>query len=80
MGYNVMHSITAEALADPDTSLQFTLKLLADFAQRFQLDVTKEFSELFACWNCGQPNPAKTSDPNYCANGVARLEIYEALP
>jgi hypothetical protein len=82
MGYHVISrtvTLSAEQLRDSAFALLFSLKMLAEFATRFQLDVTREFDLLFACWNCGQPEPSKTFDPHYCANGLARMAIYQAL-
>ena len=62
-------------LADPETNLIQALKMLARFAEAFQLDLTKEFSELATCWNTGAPNRV-TYDPNYCSNLLARMQIY----
>ena len=82
MGYHVISrtiTLTADQLANPAIALPLSIKMLADFAQRFQLDVTREFDLLFACWNCGHPDPSDTFDKNYCAKGVARMQLYEKL-
>ena len=81
MGYNALafHLAAAETLQDPPTNLNVALRMLADFAQRFGLDLAADFEALFDCWNTGRPN-GKTFDPNYVANGIARMQIYAALP
>lgn len=80
MGYhilepNVGHSMGVDALKAPNTHLAMALRLLAEFAHEFQLDVTTEFEQLFRCWNSGQPDGA-TFDPKYIPNGLARMKIY----
>jgi hypothetical protein len=80
MGYQVIEfgkKITN--LTDPAASLTFTCMLLTQFANRFDLDLRTEFAQLFACWNCGQPDPSKTYDPQYCARGIARMALYSRL-
>jgi len=52
---------------------------LADFAARNTLDLTRDFSQLFDCWNTGRPH-APTADPQYIPNGLRRMELYKALP
>jgi hypothetical protein len=59
-------------------NLQFALVLLAYFANKYQLDLQKEFAELFTCWNTGEPD-GKTFDPNYVPNGLARMQTYAQL-
>jgi hypothetical protein len=63
-------------LADPETNLTFALKMLAQFAERFQLDVRSEFSDLFHCWNGGHPT-APTFDPAYSQNGLTLMAEYQ---
>jgi hypothetical protein len=81
MGYEAIpfHQNSAEALRNPATELVIATKMLADFAQRFSLDVSKDFSDLFDTWNTGRVH-APTFDPNYIPNGLARKAAYEALP
>lgn len=57
-----------------------TIRLLAEFAHRFQLDLAKDFKDLFDCWNSGDPvaGPRHTFDPQYVAKGIARMELYLA--
>lgn len=77
MGYQVlMFGRKLTSLTDPRENLSFATVLLAQFANRHHLDMRNEFTELFACWNTGGPDPTKTYDPNYCANGVARMVLY----
>ena len=78
MGYNAMDA-GIDRLKHPTASLWQTTKLLAQFAHRFQLDPATDFPPLFACWNTGQPDPTRTFDPNYVANGESRMKIYADL-
>jgi hypothetical protein len=81
MGYETLPLRTTIAdLRFPASSLRETLRILADFANRWQLDLASEFAELFRCWNTGRPHNATTADPNYVPNGIARMKIYETLP
>ena len=74
-------------LLEPQFNLNLAVRLLARFAQAFQLDLRTEFESLLRCWNTGQPadNPktprieGRTSDPKYVENGLARMEIYRGL-
>lgn len=84
MGYNIfgldMPLINRpEILAQPMSNLSVALRLLAEFAHRWQLDLQKDFTELFACWNTGRPDPSKTYDPQYVSNGLRRMAIYKGL-
>lgn len=58
--------------------IDFSVLLLTIFANRNQLDMTREFAELFACWNTGRPD-GKTFDPQYVPNGLARMGIYDQI-
>ena len=51
------------------------LRLLAEFAAGYQLDLGHEFPEMFCCWNTGRPY-GRTYDPHYVARGLARMELY----
>lgn len=64
-------------LADPQTNLIQAVRMLSNFAERFQLDLTKEFDELFHCWNTGQPD-RPTYDPLYAAKGIARMALWQS--
>lgn len=80
MGYNAMAMNQGpEKLKDPAAALSISLQMLAQFVHRFQLDPITDFSPMFACWNTGGPDPAKTFDPNYVPNGLARMKIYAEL-
>lgn len=79
MGYEaIAFGTSVSALQTPSTELPIACRMLADFARRNGLDVNKDFSELFDCWNTGRPH-APTADPQYIPNGLARMKIYEAL-
>ena len=61
-------------LANPAVNLLTAVDLLEEFMHRFQLLPT-EFERLFKCWNTGSP-VGRTYDPNYVANGLARIAAY----
>ena len=83
MGYHVLDSLinpgSIENLKDGAGNLVVTLRMLAQFARRFDLDVTKDFEQLFRCWNTGQPD-GKTFDQNYALNGLTRMAVWTSLP
>jgi hypothetical protein len=79
MGYHLVgRPGTVLDLVEPRFHFRFALELLADFAERYQLDVTREFAEMFRCWNTGQPYGA-TTDPRYVEKGLRRMEVYRRL-
>jgi len=76
MGFHVIgRRGTPRDLLEPRFHYRFANQLLAEFAQRYQLDLGREFAELFRCWNTGGPD-GKTADPAYVENGLRRMEIY----
>jgi len=83
MGYHILESSapvkTIAALQDPAMHLAMALRLLAQFAAQFQLDVTKDFSAMLHCWNAGSPSAA-TFDPNYVPNAMRRMDLWASLP
>jgi hypothetical protein len=81
MGYEAiaLHTNGVAALQSPASEMAVATRMLADFSRRYQLDLAKDFSELFGCWNTGRPH-SPTADPNYIPNGLARMELYRALP
>lgn len=80
MGYQVIpFGKKLESLRDPQENLVFATVLLAQFANAHQLDMHTEHAELFACWNTGHPDPTKTYDPDYCKNGIARMDFYSQI-
>jgi len=81
MGYEAVafHLIDGvAALASPVTSMARTTIMLKEFARRNNLDVSKNFPELFDCWNTGRPH-APTADPTYIPDGLARMALYHSL-
>lgn len=79
MGYHVLgRSGTVRDLLEPNLHFRLAVRLLAEFAERYQLDLAREFEEMFRCWNAGQPYGA-TFDPGYAARGLARMEIYRQI-
>lgn len=68
-------------LSLPSRHYPHTAELLAAFQRDFHLatDNYTDFARsLFTCWNAGSP-AGKTTDPNYAARGVARMQIYDGL-
>jgi hypothetical protein len=85
MGYHILEwgSIpgwyrSVDDLRMPDRHLQCTALLLTQFANRFELDLSTNFSELLHCWNSGTPT-GQTFDPEYVPNGLSRMELYSSL-
>ena len=76
MGYN--YPGPCRDLQGPAISLNHSLRMLSGFAEQYELDVTREFEEMFRCWNTGRPN-GKTYDPQYVENGLRRMKVYESL-
>jgi len=81
MGYEAIsyHTNGVAALTQPVSEMVVATRMLADFAARNTLDLTRDFSQLFDCWNTGRPH-APTADPQYIPNGLRRMELYKALP
>ncbi len=69
---------TVRDLTEPRFHFRVALELLADFAARFELDLAREFEEMFRCWNTGSPYGA-TFDPEYVEKGLRRMEICREL-
>lgn len=59
-------------------NLGTAVMMLAQFAERWQLDLATDFQQLFDAWNTGRPH-AQTADPEYIPNGLVRMAIYEGL-
>jgi hypothetical protein len=52
--------------------------MLSDFGARFHLDLSKDFEQIFRCWNTGHPDGI-TYDPDYVGKGLARM-VFWPLP
>jgi hypothetical protein len=79
MGYEaIVFSIDTSDLLVPLSGLRVSLRMISQFATVRDLDVTKNFDELFDCWNTGRPH-SPTADPQYIPNGLARMQLYESL-
>lgn len=79
MGYHLVgRSGTVRDLLEPRFHFHLALELLALFAERYQLDLAREFAEMFRCWNTGQPY-GQTFDPDYVAQGLRRMEICRSV-
>lgn len=68
----------ASGLQDAMTCLSTTVKMLVEFGQRFDLQASSLFADLFRCWNSGRPD-GKTFDPAYASNGVRRMNLYQQI-
>ena len=69
---------TVRDLVEPRFHYHLANQLLAEFAGSYQLDLAREFEELFRCWNTGRPD-GRTADPAYVRNGLRRMELYREL-
>jgi hypothetical protein len=79
MGFHVIgRRGTVRDLREPRFHYRFANQLLAEFAESYQLDLARDFAELFRCWNTGRPD-GKTADPAYVEHGLMRMEIYRGL-
>jgi hypothetical protein len=79
MGFQVMgRRGTVRDLLEPRFHYHLANQLLAEFAESYQLDLAREFEDLFHCWNTGRPD-GRTTDPAYAQNGLMRMEIYRGL-
>lgn len=79
MGYHMVgREGTTRDLRLPRFNLRMALVLLAHFAERYQLDLRREFPEMFRCWNTGQPY-GETSDPAYVEKGLLRMRLYAQM-
>ena len=81
MGYEAIafHLDGVARLQDPQSELPICVKMYAQFAEHFELDLKKDFEQMFDLWNTGRPH-APTFDPKYIPNGLARKALYEGLP
>lgn len=76
MGYHMVgRRGTIRDLLEPAFHYRVALDLMAEFATAYQLDLAREFSEMFSCWNTGQPY-GKCWDPHYVENGLHRMGLY----
>jgi hypothetical protein len=79
MGYHMIgRRGTVRDLREPRFHYHLTNQLLADFGESYQLDLAREFEEMFRCWNTGQPD-GKTADPAYVEKGLTRMQLYVEL-
>ena len=79
MGYHLVgREGTVRDLLDTRFHFRLALELLAEFAARYELDLSREFDEMFRCWNTGQPY-GETFDPKYVENGRRRMEVYRVI-
>ncbi len=62
-----------------ETHFQHARALILYFSQKYELRADRDFHQLFRCWNTGVPRGRRTFDPNYVANGLRRLKLYQQL-
>ena len=88
MGYNaVFHHEDPLRLKDFPLAMTLTLRMLAEAAQQFGLDLRSDFEAMLRWWNTGAPYDdlatvrieGKTYDPDYVPNALRRMEIYKSL-
>ena len=70
---------TVRDLLDPAFHFRTALALLAEFAEDYQLDVTRAFEEMFRCWNTGKPYAHPTTDPVYVTHALRRIALSKEL-
>jgi len=82
MGYNALSmGFEVSDLDDPHKHFDIAAALMARFCEQFGLDPLKDFEDMATCWNAGHPGPtAHTIPPEYAANVILRMQIWEALP
>ena len=79
MGFHVIgRHRPVHDLLDPRFHYRLANQLLAEFAECYQLDLCREFAEMFRCWNAGRPD-GRTADPAYVEKGLMRMELYRAM-
>jgi hypothetical protein len=79
MGYHMVgRQGSVHQLLDPRYHFRMAIWLLSEFAVDYQLDVARDFEEMFRCWNTGRPH-GRTYDPQYVENGLRRMQIYRQL-
>lgn len=67
-------------LTDVDKHFPHTAEILDQFQGRWHLTIGIQapWDPFFRCWNTGRPD-GQTFDPQYVANGLARMATYERL-
>ncbi len=79
MGYHlVRREGTVRDLFEPRFHFRLALELLAEFGARYDLELGREFDEMFRCWNTGQPY-GQTFHPAYVEKGQRRMDIYRVI-
>jgi hypothetical protein len=79
MGFHVMgRQGTVRDLLQPRFHYHLANQLLAEFAESYQLSLSRGFEEMFRCWNTGRPD-GRTADSAYVENGLRRMRLYQEL-
>jgi hypothetical protein len=82
MGYDLLEGqlesgiATFDKLRDPGHHLTLAIILILRDLSEFKLKLPGDASFVFRCWNTGHPSGV-TFDPQYVANGLARMEFYK---
>lgn len=80
MGYHCLEWGQAlDYIKNPESHFKAANRLLMGFVRQFGLDPTSSFEAMSRCWNTGRPG-GETFDPNYVANILHRMIIWNALP
>jgi hypothetical protein len=83
MGYQTIgYGMTIADLLLPPQHFQLCVKILAAFTREWkQINPSSNpdwCADLFRCWNTGRPD-GQTTDPDYVAKGLSRMNIYQGL-
>ncbi len=85
MGYEALAGgFALSGITSLDAHFHHTVAMLDQFRKRWNLPSEGEltdgaiFTPYFRCWNTGRPD-GQTADPQYVANGLARMATYERL-
>ena len=80
MGWHAREwNVPLEEFRRCETHFQHARVLILHFARKYELRADRDFHQLFRCWNTGVPSGRRTFDPNYVANGLRRLKLYQQL-
>ncbi len=64
MGFHMLgRRGTVRDLLDPRVHFRLANQLLAEFAASYELDLRREFEEMFRCWNTGRPMARRQMPP-----------------
>lgn len=81
MGYEALAwHVSLSEIAQLEKHYPYTVRMLEDFRKRFGLPGGSgaDFTAYFDCWNTGRVH-ARTADPQYIPNGLARMGLYAQM-